>query len=158
MTAQMPDRILIDGSYETLKFWGWPFPPEVDLPDGWHFGGGTTATQRGYSSTWEASGGRLYLRDFGGTLVHWGSGQQRMIKKEDLLPGSGPTFAHWVSSIFKVALGERVGYSHSGYGYHYDRYRILDIQAGVIVRDEIKLNDIISDEQKNMYRSTGGPW
>ncbi|MCK2054763.1 hypothetical protein [Methylobacterium sp. 37f] len=154
----MPDRILIDGECKTLKFWGWPFPPEVRLTKGCHFAGSSTATQRGYSSTWQVIDGRLYLAGFGGTIRCFGSDEVRQVSKETFFPGTEPTFAYWMDHTFKIGIGDVVGYSHGGAGYHYDKYRYLYIHRGIVVRDEIRLNSEISEEDKARYRKHGNPW
>ena len=130
-TAQIPDLIIIDGQRQALFF-----PPAVDwaqvhrqTPDVTPKGGGCTASWRGYQAIWTVQNNRLYLSRINENPCSHREKDEIALKK--------PILATWVSQQLVLPQGERLAYVHMGYGSAYERYLILDVDKGEIVKQTI---------------------
>jgi len=143
MTAQTPERIILDGRPRSLfadPLYRLTARCRLDLSRPDHR---STANYRGYIGTWEIRDGRLYL-------VHlawetWGSGgqdgemtvaetTQRKLFRAAQVEGF-PILAHWFNGRLRIALGRRLIYSHHGWSSWFERERVIHFRAGEIVRD-----------------------
>jgi hypothetical protein len=138
MTAQVPERMLIDNRIHALTA-----DPlyrifasrrmTFNLPGhGW-----STANYRCYIGTWEVIDGQLYLVHLN---TDWG---QEGELPDDLrrkflraIPAAGfPIFAYWFSGRLRIPMGRRLIYSHRGWSSWYERERVMTFRKGILVRD-----------------------
>ncbi|MCB1520700.1 MAG: hypothetical protein KDJ37_09000 [Hyphomicrobiaceae bacterium] len=139
MTAQVPERIIIDGiphflncdplyrifaSRRISRF------PSEDY---------TTACYRRYVGTWELVDGELYL-------VHmclFCDGEEPLSEDQRqwmlrLVPAKTfPVFASWFNGRLMIPLGRRLAYVHRGWASTYERLRVVTMRHGKVVRDRI---------------------
>ncbi|MGQ0671892.1 MAG: hypothetical protein ACT4N2_03300 [Hyphomicrobium sp.] len=140
MTAQSPERIIIDGRpfplyseplYRLLK------SRRMELSNksvGW-----STGCYRGYCGTWEVIDGRLHLIHLN---TMWPdeaplptSLRERILRA---LPATGfPAFAYWFNGRLRLPLGRRLVYSHHGWSSWFERERVMTFAQGVLVRDRV---------------------
>lgn len=140
-TAQVPDRILIDGqdyALNTNPLNTWLVANERKLPEE---ALSSSANWRGYIASWEIAGGQLVLRDV--TIRVAGKERGDTMQKSilsDLFPSAAtPVVANWYSGALIVPDGEMTHYVHMGYGSSYERYQVLRIVAGRVV-EHVKLS------------------
>jgi hypothetical protein len=146
-TAQRGDVLLLDGKPHTLHtnpLSGWlKSHPDV-LPSG---GVEMSSNWRGYVATWDVADDRLRLRkvevSYEKGTEPGGSGKVLRPDVFDLVevdvlrtlfPPGGPVVADWYSGTLVVPQGRLVAYVHLGYGSTYERYTILPVRGGVVVR------------------------
>jgi len=146
MTAQIPDRIVIDG--ETM--------PLCTMPLGTYFALGgkqlalepvSTALWRAYVATWEIRDERLYLVGIDATLRGG-----RFATLEDFFPGF-PTrvFAHWYSGVLRVPQGALLRYVHAGFASRTESDLLIDIEDGVTVGRTTRVNGVAQEPASNGY-------
>lgn len=140
-TAQIPDRIVIDGQDYALNTN--PLTPRLDA-SGWlppKEAMVSSANWRGYTASWEIADGRLVLRD--ATILVAGEEPGDYTPKSilgDVFPSTeAPVVADWYSGALIIPDGERTKYVHMGYGSSYERYQVLRIAAGRVV-EHVKLS------------------
>lgn len=145
MTAQTPERIIIDGYpqelYETplyrlLK--SFRIEPK-DYVETWN-----TGCYRCYRGTWQISDGCLHLVHL--NLVD----TYRSETKSDELPvpdelrttilraaasSNFPIFAHWFNGRLRIAIRRRLVYSHHGWSSWFERERVIQFRGGKVIRD-----------------------
>lgn len=150
MTAQVCDLICHRGEERLLlnepleQLFGAEFPrPAFVAPH--------SANWRGYVAAWEIQDGRLYLLEIKGQICtrspdgsgprslycrvgHEGSCTLRTVSLCDIMPASeGPVHASWVTARLRIPDGEMVEYVHLGHASRYERYILLDVEAGMLV-------------------------
>lgn len=140
MTAQVPERIIIQGSPHTL--YSQPLyrilaSRRTSFPD--PESGRTTACYRRYVGTWELVGGYLYLvhmsahgedeEPLSEATLRW---MLRLIPAERL-----PVRADWFNGRLEIPMGRRLVYSHHGYASRYERLRVVTCRGGMVVRDRV---------------------
>jgi hypothetical protein len=139
MTAQIPERIILDGCPHSL--YQQPLYPLIErfrlnlkIP---HIR--NTANHRGYIGTWEFRDRSLYL-----THLSWMGRDLRKVPASEaacrrLFRAAHchgfPIHAHWFSGILRIAIGRRLIYSHHGWSHWFERERVVHVAAGEIVRD-----------------------
>ena len=138
MTAQTPERIIVDGRPRRLNARPLDRLAEdrgLDLadPKGW-----STANYRGYVGTWELRDGRLIL-------VHlcWAGHLGEVPISDDLRRrlfqaaqcDGFPIPAHWFDGVIRLATGRRLIYSHHGWSHWFERERVIHFLAGKVIRD-----------------------
>ena len=84
---------------------------------------------KGYVSTFEVTGGKLYLRSIKTSSVH--TDFKGLLDK--YMDQRGRVFASWVSGKFICGYGERIYNSHDGWDHIYEQETELVIEAGVVV-------------------------
>lgn len=154
MTAQVMNRIHINGSYQPLlsapeqMFWSRlgsrpPFVPE------------STANWSGYISHWAVREDTLYLTDIVGSVCrrrpeegvaetrwcpvsHEGECDLQRLSLVDLceVPFGGIP-ATWYSGELRIPQGQLVEYVHSGWASGYERDLILDVARGKVIAQKI---------------------
>src|SRR5579884_569645 len=131
MTAQAPERIIIDGRPRQLfadPLYRLRRHFRLDLANP-HIR--STANYRGYIGTWEFLNRRLHL-------VHlcwdgWNGTScevpiSRELRRKLLRAASAldfPIHAHWFNGIVRIALGRRLVYSHHGWSHWYEGARVF---------------------------------
>lgn len=140
MTAQAPERILLDGRPRALYA-----DPLDGLTEahGLYLGNpncASTGNYRGYIGTWQVQDRRLCL-----THLHWeefGSHNEVPVSEDvraALLQAAGraqfPIHAHWFSGSIRISIGRRLIYSHRGWSHWFERERVMRFVAGELVRD-----------------------
>ena len=141
MTAQVPERLIIDGKPRAIG--GEPLyrllaSRRISLRHESPFY--VTACHRGYRGTWQLSEGRLYLAHL------------NLIADEELpfppellgkvlraIPAPAlPAFADWFNGEIRMPLGPVLIDSFHGLGDSwFQRMRVLRFKAGVLVRDRV---------------------
>jgi hypothetical protein len=133
-TAQVADRIVIDGAEEQLlsnpldaylASLG-PLRPQFVAPH--------TALWRGYVAEWALEGDALYLT---GLTGHLESGE---ITLADLFPGQARVPATWFSGRLRVGMGGLVHYEHMGYASVYETELFLTVQQGRVIERRLVVN------------------
>ena len=133
-TAQVPDRILIEGREYALN----TNPLESQLRDRHGFlpenVSRSTANWRGYVAHWAIDGDRLLLRK---VEVRLYDAENESSSSVDLLTGlfpeGAPVAATWYSGALVIPDGRLVNYVHMGYGSTYAHYRVYRIARGRVV-------------------------
>jgi hypothetical protein len=137
MTAQIPERILIDGK----PHWLYALPlyrllatrrAEIIAPDA-----KTTACHRQYVGTWAIIDGRLWLAG----LSTYG---ERELPLSDamrtwflrLVPADGfPVCAEWFNGRLRIPIGPRLVRGFHGWSSWFTRERVIACRQGKVVRD-----------------------
>lgn len=153
-TAQASDIIIIDGKQEQLNTN--PLAPYLAvhptaIPESdFH----STANWRGYIAIWEVLDDKLFLRkvlvefkDPDAKPEDYGSEAKDVLGQ--VFPDSKNVVATWYSGTLVVPKGEMLRYVHMGYGSTYERYSILTIRYGRVV----KLLEFAAEEFEN-YRES----
>jgi len=138
MTAQAPERIILDGRPRAL--YANPLYRLIERcrldfsdPDVWN-----TSNYRGYIGTWEICGRSLYLVHL---CRHGRNGEEPLPDdlRRRLFQASQcngfPIHAHWFNGVLRVSIGKRLVYSHHGWSHWFERERVIRVAAGEIVRD-----------------------
>lgn len=139
-TAQFPEIIKVDGKTESLT--AEPLGQYLDNPDKFkilkeHTNLGTcTALWRGYVGHWEIKNSKLLLNE-----IETGSCSKetrKVLPLDKLFPGKPqPVFADWYSGTLVMPRGKLVEYIHLGYASRYEKYLIMEIQKGLVVKQYI---------------------
>jgi hypothetical protein len=143
MTAQSPERIILDGRPRELfadPLYKLCEEHQLGLHTPYSF---STGNYRGYVGTWEIRDRRLYLTYLGWDGMDRETGYyERPISDEvrrDLLRAASasdfPIHAHWFSGKLRIPIGRRLIYSHHGWSSWYERERVIHVRAGEVVRD-----------------------
>jgi hypothetical protein len=141
MTAQSPERIILDGRPRGLyadPLYRLTKRCRLDLSSPTYL---STANWRGYIGTWEVRDGHLHL-----VQLSWDgwNGELGEVPVSDELrrklfraAGSAgfPIRAHWFTGRVRVAIGRRLVYSHHGWSHWFERERAMSFRAGELVRD-----------------------
>ena len=141
MTAQIAEVLIYEG--ESLSMCSNPLEEYFSRggirPE---FRSTSTALWRGYVGTWEVVDGRLYLIKLDGELE-----DDRGVDLSLVFP-EFPTrvFAHWYSGKIRIPQGKRIEYVHMGYGSTYEKDILVDIENGVVVKIDIRINGTVEDE------------
>jgi hypothetical protein len=139
MTAQVPERIILDGRPRALyaaPLYRLAKRCRLDLASP-HCG--STANYRGYTGTWEIRNHRLYL-------VHlcWLGRTLSEVPVSDELRANlfraaqcadFPIHAHWFNGCVRISIGKRLIYSHQGWSHWFERERVIHFHEGCVVRD-----------------------
>lgn len=116
MTAQVHERLILDGESVTMNFCP-PLPENHPRIYDKGQGGVNTACWRGYVATWEIRDGHLYLVAI--------QGRYGFREGEPLL-------AEWFTGELRVPRGKMVFYVHMGFGSRYERELFIQIEKGVV--------------------------
>jgi hypothetical protein len=146
-TAQFPEIIQVDGKTESLT--AEPLGKYLDNPDKFKILkentnlGTCTALWRGYVGYWEIKNSKLLLNK-----IETGScakETRKVLPLDKLFPGKPqPVFADWYSGTLTVPRGKLVEYVHAGYASRYEKYLIMEIKEGVVVKQRI-----VKDQDRN---------
>lgn len=142
MTAQTPERIMIDGIPHALE--SDPLFPLLDLlglraaPFVLTPGCTSTGCWRGYCGTWR-------LIDKTLCLVHMNKmwPEEPLTEEEraaffSIMPSKTfPIAADWFTGRLRIPLGHRLVYSHHGWSSWYERQRTISVVKGKILRDRV---------------------
>lgn len=131
MTAQMHERLIIDGAETSMAFC--PPLPEghprlVALVPGTSPDRETssilysTACWRQYQGTWEIKDGRFYLTHVRGRFH---------------LQGSEPLLADWFSGVLRIPRGRMLRYIHMGFGSVFEEELHIKIERGVVISSRL---------------------
>ena len=141
MTAQFAEVLIYEGEHLSMC----SNPLEEYFSRGGmrpEFRSTSTALWRGYVGTWKIIDGRFYLIKLDGELE-----DGRDVDLSTVFP-EFPTrvFAHWYSGKIRIPQGKRIEYVHMGYGSTYEKDILLDIENGVVVKIDIRINGTVEDE------------
>jgi hypothetical protein len=147
MTAQMADSLI----YKEKQFDLFANPLENYFeinPPRPNFVAGSTANRKGFLAEWEIDDDRLYLVGLSGSMCvkphevtaqnsywcrakHHGECEAVDICLDDFFEVTAcRVFANWYSGEVRLPHGEMLEYVHSGFGSKYERYLMIDIEAG----------------------------
>lgn len=149
MTAQIPDRILIDDVEHNLHTL--PLRPILDARNPRPaFRAPHSGNWRGYTADWTIVDNQLFLTGIAGTICtraaergvpasswcrtgHIGQCSLQPIGVGDLFPGEERVHAIWYSGDLVMPAGEMTRYVHAGFASSYARYRIITVNAGQVL-------------------------
>ncbi|HZH12233.1 MAG TPA: hypothetical protein VEZ24_17930 [Microvirga sp.] len=159
MTTQWPDSITLDGERWPLGLRGTPAPLPRPYPRGLviEFDFPHTGLYRGYLAHWAVQGNRLYLESLeaygyigesdppetlhelypGGPMIRHVHPTIRDFTLEDVFGSPEPVWASWVTTELRVAYS-RTTYHHTSYKTYCSRWRVLNVENGLIVGDRIE--------------------
>lgn len=139
MTAQVPERLIIDGQpravfgdplYRLLASRRMDLTSENPVY--------STACHRGYRGTWQLSDGKLYLLHLNLVAdrelpfpLELKAKVLRAVPTQHL-----PTFAFWFNGALQLPLGPQLINSH-GWSHWFQRMRIMQFKGGVLRRDRV---------------------
>jgi len=137
MTAQTPERILINGKPHWLH--AKPLyrllakrKAKILAPEGW-----TTACRRQYVGTWDVIDGRLWLvglNTYGAQELPLSDAMQTWFLR--LVPTNEfPVWADWFSGCLRIPVGPRLVQGFHGWSSWFARERVITCRKGRIVRD-----------------------
>ena len=137
MTAQSPERIILDGRPYALyasPLYRLLASRRMDLDNPF---GRSTACYRGYCGTWQVIDGRLHLMHVNTMWPDEGPLPEDLRRKLlRAVPAKGfPVFAHWFNGVLRIQIGRRLIYSHHGWSSWFERERVMTIKGGMLVRD-----------------------
>lgn len=129
MTAQIPERLIIDGKETAMTFcpslpYSHPRIVEVDEAEAardapFVF---STACWRGYVGTWEIKEGRFFLVGL--------RGKYRVL-------GTEPLLADWFTGVLRIPKGKMLHYVHMGFGSVYEQELHIKIEDGMVVASRV---------------------
>jgi hypothetical protein len=136
-TAQFPEIIKIDAKEESLT--AEPLGEYLNSPDKFKILrestdlGTCTALWRGYIGHWEIKNSKLLLNKL--EVGSCSKETRKVLPLDKLFPGkSQPVFADWYSGTLVMPRGKLVEYVHAGYASRYEKYLILEIKKGFVVK------------------------
>lgn len=146
-TAQIPDSIVIDG--ETHPLHTEPLMPYLlsnPLVEKSFlvWGGGCSASWRGYKATWEVVDRKLYL-----IRIEIGpcSDTPEVVPIDVIFQNNSKReFAEWYSGVMTIPQGKLVKPIPGGYASKYENYLTLKIKDGVVVDSE--RHDMAEEERR----------
>jgi hypothetical protein len=151
-TAQQADKLIVDGRQERLNtnpLEPWRAAQGDRIPE---MPSMSSANWRGYVATWEVDAGKLWLRSVMGRKP---TGRMERIETvsldgkpgvheipefaphdylPELFPGRTTVVAEWFTGTLIVPRGELVDYVHMGYASTYERYLVVWVRKGEVVR------------------------
>ena len=146
MTAQIHERVLIDGMQKTLcteplaSFL-------VRLKRKPEFERVGSMLWRNYVGSWEIKDGRLYLIGMEATLIE--DNRRKPATLETLFPGyPDRVFAHWYSGRLRVPIGRLLKYRHGGYLSEWESDLFISVIKGHIYRSWTVVNGVAPPEEK----------
>lgn len=127
MTAQQPDRIVLDGEVGALMA-----APLEDLlhtlEDAPRLVAPHTACWRGHVASWRVEGDRLFLDDVQGWVEPGDEvGAARVLPGVEL-----PLAATWVHGTLRVGFGPEVRHVHADFDSRMEREVLLDVTGGIV--------------------------
>lgn len=149
MTAQLADRIMMDGNSYPLyssPLEGWL----KALPERPAFLAQSSANWRGYQAEWQVLDDELYLTDVVGQIctrtpddgapprsgcriAHHGACCPRRISLVDLFPDGAPVPADWVNDELLMPAGPMIQYVHHGHASTHARYLLISVKGGRVM-------------------------
>ena len=136
-TAQFPEVIKIGAKEEALTVE--PLDTYFSNPDNFKIlkkyipDGSCTALWRGYIGYWEIKNSKLLLNK-----IEAGSCSEesrKILPLDQIFPGkSQPVFAEWYSGNLVMPRGKLIEYIHLGYASRYEKYLIMEIKKGFVVK------------------------
>lgn len=153
MTAQTPERLIIDGRPRALyaqPLYRLLTSRRMDLKDprrlGFH-----TGCYRQYLGTWEIRNQTLYLMHLN-MIVPYEEPITPTIRERlfRAVPATSfPIKAQWFNGKLRIAIGRRLVYSHQGWSHWFERERIITFKGGVVTRDrEVDTKAILERQLK----------
>lgn len=135
MSAQLPDKILLDGQLLDLysnpleQYWirnDAKRPRFVSAPN----------CQRGYIAHWEIRNNQFLLTAIGGTYEKWSflGFEKTLYTLKTFMPQAKgkPVKATWFSGKLRVPKGKMTMYEHHGYDSRFEQETIITIDKGVL--------------------------
>ncbi|MEO7572981.1 MAG: hypothetical protein ABIX10_11160 [Acidimicrobiales bacterium] len=128
MTAQMPDRILIDGVEHALL--ATPLDRlRAQLPNAPELVARDTPNRRSYIASWRLADGELFLDDVRG----WVDEDVIEVGPAAVIPGVDlPRVASWVTDTLRVGIGRHLWHVHAGFESRYERELLLEVDRGAV--------------------------
>jgi len=160
-TAQFPDKIIYNGKEYALN--SNPLEDYFEKnPDKRPKGGiMSTALWRGYVATFQILDGQVYLKDIeievrdstskGRFKTNWKS------VINDVFPNQAQVKVDWLTGLLVIPHGKLVNYVHMGYGSTYEKYILLEIDKGDLIKEKrFKYKDYekFKDRQFEVFKQT----
>lgn len=137
-TAQIPELIEIDGKNEILfsePFTIYLAEHRAEIPKLERLAQDRcSGSWRGYQGHWLIRDEKLYLESL---FANPCRDSPDPIPLSTFFPGSeGPVHATWFTGRLLVPLGKRLEYVHMGYQSKYERYLVVHIERGSVIKRE----------------------
>ena len=135
-TAQFPEVIKIGAKEEALTVE--PLDTYFSNPDNFKIlkkyipKASCSAIWRGYIGHWEIKNSKLFLNK-----LEAGSCEEnpKLLPLDQMFSGkSQPVFAEWYSGTLVMPRGKLIEYVHLGYASRYEKYLIMEIKKGFVVK------------------------
>lgn len=138
MTAQTPERIVVDGKPRALyaaPLYRLLQSRRMSLECPW--GAHTSACWRGYRGTWEVIDDRLHLMHVNAMWPDEGPLPADLRRKllRAAQASDFPIHASWFNGRLRVQIGRRLIYSHHGWSSWFERERVMAFKQGHLIRD-----------------------
>jgi hypothetical protein len=145
MTAQLHERVLIEGKQETLCTE--PLAPFLKrLKRKPEFERVGSVLWRNYLGSWEIEDGRLYLIGLEATLIE--NNRRKPATLETLFPGyPDRVFAHWYSGRLRVPMGRLLKYRHAGFLSEWESDLFISVIKGHVYRMWTVVNGVAPPEE-----------
>ena len=150
MTAQVPDYITYKNKeYALFENPLLPFLIENSI----QFSSTSTANYRGYIANWEIresdEGRKLFLTRLQANLP-----PKEKFSLDDLFANcEDGVFADWYSGSLKCPFGRQLEYVHAGYASVYEFELLFEIEKGLVIHQETKINNLDKINQKYLTTS-----
>lgn len=98
----------------------------------------SSANWRGYVAHFEIKSHRLYLIDVT-VEVSDNSEEHSYVDKSvlhEVFPGQTEVVADWFDGLLVVPMGKMVDYVHMGYGSTFEKYLLIQVQKGEVIREK----------------------
>jgi hypothetical protein len=142
-TAQLPDLLLLDG--EELKLHTQPISPLLEsdpklrgrlLEHGNQIRTVCSASWIGLRATWTISDGELFLVKLVSNPCS--SSPTNIPLSKISGKRNAPVFASWFSGELIVPQGKLVEHVHMGFASRYERYLVINVEEGRVLRHELR--------------------
>ena len=138
-TAQIPDKVIYNGKEymlhnNPLESYFEKYPDKRPKVEVW-----SNALYRGYIATFEIKGGQLYLKDIE-ILSSYKRKEWKTVRKE-VFPKQKSVKIDWMTGILVLPSGKLLNYVDMGYASTFERYTLLEINGGKLVKEKVFEHD-----------------
>jgi hypothetical protein len=154
-TAQFPDFLHYKGKKYAMICN--PLQPFFEKYPDKKPGGGvmSTANWRGYIATFKIENQRLYLSDV--TIEVRDETREHKYKDKTVLreifPGKKDVVAKWFDGLLVIPTGKMTRYVHMGYASTYEKYLLIRVQDGEVIKERSYNQEEYQDFKKRQFEA-----
>lgn len=122
-----------------------------------------TSNSKGYAAIWEIQQDALWLIDFFDRRRFIEMGEEFIIDKnqgyniEKLFDGKQKAMADWFTGTLEIVYGDALYYKYSGYAQVYAFERIIHIEKGKVLSEQIYDNRLFVENLKKVFPTIEPP-